>query len=91
MKKAAPQNRNRSLVICGLVFLLLASMLWDTVGAYLAGGADAPTLPILLVSILVLGGGMVFSAVLGYRQWKETGSSAKESDPTDSGGSEAQD
>ena len=44
-----------------MVLLLLASMLWTIVRAYLAGGPDAPTLKILLLGIAVLGGGILFS------------------------------
>ena len=44
-----------------MVLLLLASMLWTIVRAYLAGGPDAPTLKILLLGIAVFGGGILFS------------------------------
>ena len=54
------QNGNR-IVLAGMVLLLLASMLWTIVRAYLAGGPDAPTLKILLLGIAVLGGGILFS------------------------------
>ena len=49
------------IVLAGMVLLLLASMLWTIVRAYLAGGPDAPTLKILLLGIAVLGGGILFS------------------------------
>ena len=49
------------IVLAGMVLLLLASMLWTIVRAYLAGGPDAPTLKILLLGIAVLGGGILFA------------------------------
>lgn len=49
------------IVLAGMVLLLLASMLWTIIRAYLAGGPDAPTLKILLLGIAVLGGGILFA------------------------------
>lgn len=57
------QTGNR-IVLVGLVLLLLASMLWTIIRAYFAGGPDAPTFPILLLGIAVLGGGIAFA--VGY-------------------------
>lgn len=54
------QTGNR-IVLVGLVLLMLGSMLFTIVKAYLAGGPDAPTPAILLLAIAVLGGGMVFA------------------------------
>lgn len=54
------QTGNR-IVLAGLVLLMLCSMLFTIVKAYLAGGPDAPTLAILLLAIAVLGGGIVFA------------------------------
>lgn len=56
------QTGNR-IVLCGISTVMLASMLWNIVKAYLAGGTDAPTLAILLLAIAVLGGGMVFAVL----------------------------
>ncbi len=49
-------------VLVGTVPLLLAYMLAKIVQAYLVGGADAPSVRILLLGIVVLGGGIVFAA-----------------------------
>ena len=67
MKKNDPRANN-TLLLSGLVFLLLASMLWKIVSAYLKGGSNAPSTAVLIAGILVLGGGMVFSAVIAYRR-----------------------
>lgn len=66
MKKNNSRAANR-IVISGLVFLLLASMLWEIVSAYYRGGSEAPSIPLLIAGIVVLGGGMVFAAVILYR------------------------
>ena len=44
----------------GSALLLLAYMLAKIVQAYIAGGADAPSVKVLLLGIVVLGGGIVF-------------------------------
>lgn len=56
------QTGNR-IVLCGITTVMLASMLWTIVKAYLAGGSEAPTLAILLLAIAVLGGGMAFAVL----------------------------
>ena len=44
----------------GTALLLLAYMLAKVVQAYIIGGADAPSVKVLLLGIVVLGGGIVF-------------------------------
>ena len=53
------QVRNR-IILNGTALLLLAYMLAKIVQAYIAGGADAPSVNVLLLGIVVLGGGIVF-------------------------------
>lgn len=64
------QTGNR-IVLCGITAVMLASMLWTIVKAYLAGGSEAPTLAILLLAIAVLGGGMVFALVYAFSLLKK--------------------
>ncbi len=67
MNKKDPRANNL-IFVSGMAFLLLASMLWKIVSAYLKGGSDAPSTAVLIAGILVLGGGMIFSAVIIYRR-----------------------
>ena len=46
-------------------------MLAQIVQGYIAGGEDAPSLGLLLLAIVVLGGGAVFIGVLGWKEWKK--------------------
>jgi hypothetical protein len=39
---------------------------------YLAGGPDAPSLTTLILGLVVLGGGVIFLAVVSYREWKRS-------------------
>lgn len=64
------QTGNR-IVLCGISAVMLASMLWTIVKAYLAGGPEAPTLTILLLAIAVLGGGIAFAVVYGLSLLKK--------------------
>ena len=48
------------IILNGTALLLLAYMLAKIVQAYIAGGADAPSVKVLLLGIVVLGGGIVF-------------------------------
>ena len=50
--------------------MVLSSMLWDVVEAFLAGGEEAPSVPMLILAIVLLGGGTIFSAIQTYRTWK---------------------
>ena len=54
--------------------LAIGYVIWilkDLVQAYIAGGEEAPSLPLLLGAIVVLGAGCVVVAIMSYRQWKE--------------------
>ena len=48
------------IILNGTALLLLAYMLAKVVQAYIVGGADAPSIKVLLLGIVVLGGGIVF-------------------------------
>ena len=71
-KKSEPSRRNPNNVltirIMGVLFVLY--MLAQIVQGYIAGGEDAPSLGLLLLAIVVLGGGAVFIGILGWKEWK---------------------
>lgn len=77
------QTGNR-IVLCGITAVMLASLLWTIVKAYLAGGPEAPTMAILLLAIAVLGGGMVFALVYALSLLKKYPAKRPErEDPTE--------
>lgn len=57
-------------------FKLLASgyllyLTWDIIKMYLAGGEDQPSVPLLIFSVLFLGGGAIFIAVSSFKMWRK--------------------
>lgn len=69
-EQQAPRNPSNlvmfRLLAVGYVLYLCVSM----VKLYLAGGPDAPSLPMLVLGLAVLGGGAIFLAVISYKEWK---------------------
>lgn len=49
---------------------ILSSMLWDAIDGYLAGGENAPTKAQFIVSVILFGGGVIFTAIQTYRTYK---------------------
>ena len=56
----------------------LLYLTWDVIKLYRAGGADKPSLPLLIFSLLFLGGGAIFIAVITWKQWKRWKREAEE-------------
>ena len=58
-----------------LIFRLIAMgavlyWLFGIVKAYIAGGPEAPSLTLLIIAIVVMGGGAALVGVLTYQNWK---------------------
>ena len=60
MSKQNKSTQVGNRIILNGTALLLAYMLAKIVQAYIAGGTDAPSVKVLLLGIVVLGGGIVF-------------------------------
>ena len=60
MSKQNKSQVGNRIILNGTALLLLAYMLAKVVQAYIIGGADAPSVKVLLLGIVVLGGGIVF-------------------------------
>lgn len=65
-----PVNPNYMVTIRALAVGYLLYLVYDMVRMYLAGGEDAPSLGLLLFSVVLLGGGAVWTGVTTYKQWK---------------------
>ncbi len=67
----ARQNRVRTTVMLRLLAAgYVLYLLYSTIRMYVEGGAEAPTVPVLLLSILVLGGGGIFLLMLAWKEYK---------------------
>lgn len=60
MSKQNKSQVGNRIILNGTALLLLAYMLAKVIQAYIIGGADAPSVKVLLLGIVVLGGGIVF-------------------------------
>lgn len=49
---------------------ILGSMLWDTIDGYVAGGDAAPTMAQFIVSVVLFGGGVIFTGIQTIRTYK---------------------
>lgn len=70
-KEEQPVNPNFMLMIRVLAVGYLGYCLLELIKLYRAGGADAPSLPLLIGAIVVLGGGAVWIAVTSFLQWRK--------------------
>ena len=70
-KDAQPVNPNFMLMIRVLAVGYLGYCLLEIIKLYRAGGADAPSLPLLIGAIVVLGGGAVWIAIVSFLQWRK--------------------
>ena len=59
------------ITIRALVVGYLLYSVYDIVRMYLAGGEDAPSLTIVLIAVVLLGGGGIWTGVTIYKQWKQ--------------------
>ena len=63
---------NRTLVFRGLAVGIVLYWLGDIVLGFFRGGPEAPSLLLLILSIVVLGGGAVFIALDAWELWKKS-------------------
>lgn len=74
-KQAAEENttpRNPSNLVMFRVLAVgyVAYLCVNMVKIYMEGGPDAPSLPTLILGLVVLGGGAVVMGVISYKEWK---------------------
>lgn len=66
----APGNPTTMILFRALAIGYLVWILKDLVVAYRAGGEEAPSLTLLLVTLIVFGAGIIFIVVSSIMQWK---------------------
>ena len=64
------QKFNQALMFRIVAIGFVLYLLFQTVTGYFKGGPEAPSLTLLLVSIVVLGGGAVLIGWLTWKAWK---------------------
>ena len=71
-QKQAPRNPSNVIAFRVLAIGYLIYLCSDLVKLYNAGGPEAPSLTVLIVGIVVLGGGALFLAFISYKEWKRS-------------------
>ncbi len=65
-----PRNPSNVVMFRVLAIGYVAYLCIQMVKTYTEGGPDAPSLPLLIGGLVVLGGGALFLAFLTYKEWK---------------------
>ena len=66
----APRNPSNVIMFRVLAVGYVAYLCIEMIKTYTAGGPDAPSLPMLIGGLVLLGGGALFLAVLSYKEYK---------------------
>ena len=64
------EDMKRTIPIRLIAIAFLLYMLADIVMKYVKGGPEAPTLTMLLIAIVIMGGGSIVVVWLTWRNWK---------------------
>ena len=64
------QRAQRALGFRVVAILVVLYWMMQTVVGYIKGGPEAPTLGVLIASVVVLGGGAVLVGVMAWKAWK---------------------
>lgn len=72
VEEQVPQQPGNPTTMIMFRIIAIGYVLWilkDLVKAYMEGGPEAPSLALLIGSIVVLGGGCVLIGILSYKHW----------------------
>ena len=69
-ENTAPRNPSNTIMFRLLAVGYVAYLCINMIKLYTEGGPDAPSLPLLIGGIALLGGGAIFLAVISYKEWK---------------------
>lgn len=65
-------DANRQMIFRIAAICLILYWLVDIVKAYMQGGADAPSLTLLILALVIMGGGSIVVGFLTWRTWKKS-------------------
>ena len=65
-----PRNPSNVAMFRILAIAYIGYLCVQMIQLYAAGGSDAPSLPVLITGVIVLGGGALFLAILSYKEYK---------------------
>lgn len=65
-----PRNPNSSAAFRALAVGYVAYLCIQMIQIYLEGGPEAPSLPMLILGVGLLGGGAAVLGILSYKEWK---------------------
>lgn len=66
-----PRNPNNVVLFRALAVGYVGYLCIQLVQMYVQGGPDAPSLPLLIGSVAVLGGGATYLGIVTYKEWKK--------------------
>lgn len=69
-QSSRPKNPDNYFMFKLLAAGYLLYLLWDIIKMYMAGGADQPSVLLMVCSFAVLGGGAVYIGVTSFLQWR---------------------
>lgn len=71
-EETAPQRNMNNVMLFRLLGIgYVLYMAYDVVKAYFVGGEDAPSLTLVLLAVIVLGGGSVAVGILSWKDYKK--------------------
>ena len=69
-EKQPPRNPNNIVTFRLIAIGYIGYMCINIIKLYNEGGPEAPSLTAMLLSVILLGGGAIFLALLTYKEWK---------------------
>ena len=66
----APRSPGNLAMFRILAIGYVSYLCFNMVKLYLTGSPDAPSLSTLIIGLVVLGGGVIFLAIISYQEWK---------------------
>lgn len=70
VQNSRPKNPDNYFMFKLLAAGYLLYLLWDIIKMYMAGGADQPSVLLMVCSFVVLGGGAAYIGITSFAQWR---------------------